>query len=245
MVKIYASLDPEGFINGWGKAEYGAITVNPKESILLNLEDNHPVLTGGVGEWSYLNGELFKDDSRLIDNLKNDKKAELSQACQESILGGFTSKVNGVEYHFSYDREAQINFQETYHLFQNSVVDSVKWSAHLKGKPIRIDLNKKDFEVVFFASVRHKQENISKFKDQIEPLIDAQSTIEGLKAINWEGLVINPDIPAVVFKTEDTLDKQVDTLDALTKSLNQKTELSDMAIMEIAMMTSMMTGGTA
>lgn len=239
MIYNYYNVDKLGRIIERYRLEESDKLISLK-SLKKEWEDNmiSPVFNHRLNTWD--------EGSKIADKLFTDRnkvKNEFSNKCKQNILSGFKHLINGTEYHFSYDYESQTNLQETYHLFQNNVIESVKWSVRLDEESVRIDLNKKDFEAVFFASVRHKQAHISKFKDQIEPLIDAQSTIEGLEAITWDGVVTNPPDPGVVFKTDDTLDKQVDTLDVITQTLNEKTELSDMAIMEIAMMVSMMMGG--
>ena len=241
MVKVLVQLNDDGYVKSYRLLKEES--AHEESGFVVEIPQDHPFFSSNISSYRIVSGKLVKENTLVVEQAKSVKKKHFSKVCQEKILHGFEFVWKGKLYHFSYDYESQTNFQETYHLFQNSVIESVKWSAKLDGESVRIDLNKKDFEAVFFASVRHKQAHISKFKDQIEPLIEAQSTTEGLEAISWNGLVTNPENPGVVFKTDDTLDKQVDTLDSLTKTLNQKTELSDMAIMEIAMMVSMMMGG--
>lgn len=162
------------------------------------------------------NGEIFEEEKRS-------KKEVLNKECHDSIVNGFDYAVEGIIYHFSYDVEAQTNFQETYQLFQNNVIDGIKWSAKLDGKSVRLTFDKSGFEKLFYESVKHKQSMISKLKDEIEPALSTVSTKEELDVISWESEnSAKPD-----FMISKTMDKELN-------NLTMKTEMSDMALMEIA-----------
>lgn len=167
----------------------------------------------------------WKSSSEIFEEEKWSKKEVLSKECHDSIVNGFDYAINGISYRFSYDMEAQTNFQEAYQLFQNNVIEEIKWSAKLDGKSVRLTFNKFDFEKLFYESVKHKHSMISKLKDEIEPALSTASTKEELDVISWE-----PDnTPRPNFMTSKTMDKELN-------NLTIKTEMSDMALMEIANM---------
>ena len=167
----------------------------------------------------------WKSNSEMFEEEKRSKKEVLSKECHDSIVNGFDYAINGIIHHFSYDMEAQTNLQETYQLFQNNVIEEIKWSAKLDGESVRLTFNKFNFEKLFYESVKHKQSMISKLKDEIEPALSTVSTKEELDVISWE-----PDNSAKPnFKINNTMDKELG-------SLVMKTEMSDRAIMEIANM---------
>ena len=167
----------------------------------------------------------WKSKEELLEEDKVSKKQAISQECHNSIVNGFDYTISGKTYHFSYDMEAQTNFQETYQLFQNNVIDGIKWSAKLDGKSVRLDFNKQNFERLFYQSVKHKQELISKLKDEVEPIIKDVTTKEELDNISWDNVVETPKD----FKLSKTMDKEL-------VNLTMRTEMSDMALMEIANM---------
>ena len=63
----------------------------------------------------------WKSTDELLEDDKIGKKNAISKACHDEIVSGFSQTINGKAYTFSYDMEAQTNFQETYQLFQNNV----------------------------------------------------------------------------------------------------------------------------
>lgn len=160
-----------------------------------------------------------------LEELKENKKKQLSDTCRDEILSGFECEMLGVIYHISYDMEAQANLQEVYQLFQNKVIETIRWSAILEGEKTRLSLSKPEFEKMFYTSVKHKQCLISKLKDSIEPKIDSATSVEEIEAIKWE------DEPSkdMVLKLSKTMDKELGNLAV-------KTDMSDMALMEIANM---------
>ena len=167
----------------------------------------------------------WKSTDELLEDDKIGKKSAISKACHDEIVSGFSQTINGKAYTFSYDMEAQTNFQETYQLFQNNVIDEIKWSARLDGEPVRLSFSKTQFETLFYNSVKHKQKMISKLKDEIEPAIASVKTKEELDSIVWD----SKDPKEVSFKINKTMDKEL-------VDLSIRTEMSDMALMEIANM---------
>ena len=131
-------------------------------------------------------------------NIKWDKKNEVSErtkdkvintmnnSCRMKIEAGFEFKIKGKTYRFSYEQENQINFQNTYRLFELGIIKETKWNAYLGEDKIRILLDKKTFSEVFLAGIMHKQSILSKYNDIILPSIDTMTNVEELKTLKWE-----------------------------------------------------------
>ena len=131
-------------------------------------------------------------------NIKWDKKNEVSErtkdkvintmnnSCKMKIEAGFEFKIKGKTYRFSYEQENQINFQNTYRLFELGIIKETKWNAYLGEDKIRILLDKKTFSEVFLAGIMHKQSILSKYNDIILPSIDTMTNVEELKSLKWE-----------------------------------------------------------
>ena len=131
-------------------------------------------------------------------NIKWDKKNEVSErtkdkvintmnnSCKMKIEAGFEFKIKGKTYRFSYEQENQINFQNTYRLFELGIIKETKWNAYLGEDKIRILLDKKTFSGIFLAGIMHKQSILSKYNDIILPSIDTMTNVEELKSLKWE-----------------------------------------------------------
>lgn len=126
-----------------------------------------------------------QDDSEVLKRLKKTKDYNLSKNCQESILSGFNHEISGITYRFSYDNEAQINLQDTMRLFENEMVTQVNWTARLHGGKVRLTLMKEEFLKLYMASVKHKLNAISYYRDVLIPRVENCKTQEELDNIEW------------------------------------------------------------
>lgn len=243
MVKIYVSVGKDGFIDGWGKAEYGTITLDPKDSKPVELNDDHEFFNGDIGAYKLVGKELVKDNSQQLLQTKEAKKAELSLACGECILAGFKAKINGTEYRFSYDKEAQANLAERWQLFQNNMIDSITITAHAITDDSfkRISVDFKQFATIYLASVKHKEDCISRLHDLLIPMVGNAVTVEQVNDIHWDNQVVIPIEPSIVVKDDATLDKQLQETQAKSKQMSQTIDLNGMAMMEL--MNIVFTGG--
>lgn len=126
-----------------------------------------------------------RKSSDFVNEVKQAKRDELSLSCQEHILSGFNYKINNVEYHFSYDREAQNNYQERWQLFQNNMIESIVVTGHtLNGEDVRLPMNKEQFDKLYLSSVMHKENCIKKLRDDLLPLLDSSNGIEDIESIH-------------------------------------------------------------
>lgn len=179
----------------------------------------------------------------LLADLKVTKKAELSTACGECILEGFKARVNGTEYRFSYDREAQANLSERWQLFQNNMIESITITAHAITDDSfkRLSVDFKQFSNIYLASVKHKEDCISRLHDILIPMVDNAVTIEQINDIHWDNQVVIPIEPSIVVKDDDTLDKQLQETQAKSNQMSQTIDLNGLAMMEL--MNIVFTGG--
>lgn len=168
---------------------------------------------------------VFKGKDEILEEKRESKKIELSQACHEEIIKIFEVDIEGEKYGFSYDMEAQTNMQETYHMFQNNAINEITWSARHNQDKIRITLNKSDFEKVYYSGIKHKQSLIGKLKDVLEPLVDSAESESELNQISWD------------MKSPKDVDLSINkTLDRSIQNLQISQEMSDMALMEFVNM---------
>lgn len=166
---------------------------------------------------------VWKSNQDLLEDLKDTKKAELSQACQDYILDGFISKVDGIDYHFSYDREAQMNYQERWQLFQNNMIDSIVMTAHgLDGSDARLEVDKKIFDNIYLDSVRHKENCIKRLRDDLFPLVDNSQSAEDLNAITWETEVLEPVPDTVIVKDDRLLNEEIKRVEGDNAVMSQE-----------------------
>lgn len=234
MVGVYISLDNENFISGFGYSEYGTITTNPKDSILISLPEDHEILQGKIGNWKYQNGKLFKDASKALNELKQVKKDELSNTCTDIILKGFKTMIDNKEYWLSYDKEAQTNLTERWQLFQNSMITDITITVHstIDDSHKRLTVNKDQYEKIYMDSVKHKEDCISRLHDVLIPMVDNAVTIEQVKNINWSNKVIMPEEPSITVSDDTTLDKKITKTSKVSTKAMESTDLNSMALME-------------
>lgn len=158
-----------------------------------------------------------------IDVHKEVKDAELNKACSDAILGGFDFLLDGVTYHFSYDNEAQVNFQETYTLFQNSVINDVMWTVTLSGGKFRLFLDKGRFTQVYYASIQHKLRCIKYYRDKLTPLLTSATTYDMINNIVWDSSVYED----VAISTNNTIDNKIE-------ALASESQMTMMALIELS-----------
>lgn len=187
---------------------------------------------------------MWVEDENISEKLilaKQAKKEELSLACEEHILKGFDYEIKGIEYHFSYDREAQLNMQETFQMFQNDMIKTIMWTVKLNNEHTRITLDRPMFNLVYTASLQHKQNAISRLRDKLIPILNQATTLEAVNVIRWDVLVVEPSPEPVIFNSENLVDKQIEEVKTTTQNLSQTVDLNGMAMIEL--MNLIFTGG--
>jgi hypothetical protein len=179
MKKIYLFMDGET-VTGW--------TDNISDNTVeIEVDDSHGVLKNPIA-YKYINGELIRAEDVLLANMKTAKDRELNKACNDEILKGFSYTIDGEVYHFSYDMEAQINFGDSKEVLydDNFPVTEVPFTAKdSNGKYVRILVNRELMRELTIAIFQHKAGSISKYRDELLPLVEQATTIEEVESINW------------------------------------------------------------
>lgn len=153
------------------------IGVEPDNTMVESVPDIYD-------KWDSIQNKWVLD----LEKYKDNKIDELNNACNQSILGRFTSTVNGVQYQFSYDAEAQSNFSKAGRAFDKNLVTSVSWTAYEieTGNMIRLTLDVNAFDAVFADSLNHVNSNVSNFRDVLQPQVNAATSKDEVDAIVWK-----------------------------------------------------------
>jgi hypothetical protein len=139
-----------------------------------------PKYNHSLGQWEET------DRVGLQKTFINGKMIELSRKCNETILGKFSSQVNGVTYYFSNDMEAQANFEKCDRAFEKGRLTDIAWTCYnTNDEVVRLVLTPETFEQVYLDHLYHIQNNISKLRDFLMPMVDSSISEEDLKKITW------------------------------------------------------------
>lgn len=120
-----------------------------------------------------------------LDYYRQEKDIELNNACNESITNGFDHEVSGVMYHFSFDTEAQLNYQGAERLLSENMVPSIDFTVFLNGDYARIAIDKIEMQKLTMAILKHKASNISKYRDVLMIQVQNATTKEEINNVNW------------------------------------------------------------
>lgn len=126
-----------------------------------------------------------KDLRIILDDSISRKFEELSNSCQQAILGYFKAIVDGVEYDFSFDREAQANFTGTMIFLGNGLIQTVEWTAWKDGVSQRVVLTKDQFMQIVGIAFSHKDGKISRLRNDLQIQLKNCQSVEEVNAINW------------------------------------------------------------
>lgn len=129
--------------------------------------------------------EIVKDEVYLLEILKKEKGQELNNACSNAIMSGFNHIIDGVEYHFFYDAEAQINLQDMFNMLNTGLKNDAKITVMKNGENIRLEITKGTLSGLMVASFEHKERHLSKYRDELVPLIEQATTLEEIQSITW------------------------------------------------------------
>lgn len=154
----------------------------------IEVDDTHSVITR-PSDFLYLDGKLVEDLEYVLQIARESKDRELNQTCKNKILAGFNHTINGVNYWFSYDYEAQGNFRDARDDLRDGIVEYMPWTVREGGENgpyvrILIDLN--IMKEISGTIYRHKNKNISRYRDTLMPLVDKADTPDKVKEVSWE-----------------------------------------------------------
>lgn len=119
-----------------------------------------------------------------LDDLKKEKINELDNACKNAILENFTATLNGTEYEFTYDSASQSQFNGVGVLFLGGQITQVDWTAYQNNERVRITLTKDDFNTISLAALKHQTDNVSKYSDLYNKVMNA-TTEDEVNQITW------------------------------------------------------------
>jgi hypothetical protein len=182
MVKtIYANLDEFGRIVEWSSCYMDGFSE-------IEIDDNHPFFKDrSHSTYVYDGKNLVKNEAIQLNIARKNKDDELSRACNKSILDGFVHEIDGVEYFFSYDIEAQINFSDAKEILEDGMFEEIMWTAKKNGEHVRIPINLERFNQIKLSIFKHKANNISKYRDVLLPKVMSASSVKDINSITWEG----------------------------------------------------------
>lgn len=127
-----------------------------------------------------------KIETELLEQAKKAKIHQLRSECEKAILGYFKATVDTVEYSFSNDAEAQSNFKDGIWALEGNKVTSVKWTCYdASGDVVRLDLDLAKISDVNIARLMHKEAQVAKFRDTLQPQVEAATTISEVQAVVW------------------------------------------------------------
>lgn len=141
-------------------------------NILMNLND-----------YKFEDGQLIKAEN--LDYYRKVKNEELNVACNNAISSGFDYEINGILYHFSFDIEAQLNYQGAERLLSEGTVNSIDFTVFHEDTYARIAIGKDEMKALALAILKHKSDNISKYRDVLLPQVQNATTKEEIQNIKW------------------------------------------------------------
>lgn len=128
--------------------------------------------------------------SEILEQIRVAKQKELEDSCSADLTYGYQYIVSGVQYRFSFDLEAQANFQGALRLLESGVVPFVPWTAYdPTGKRVRLNLTVNDLHGMELAQFHHKNDVTSKYNDLLLNHLYVADTEDEIKAISWGDMI--------------------------------------------------------
>lgn len=186
MKKVFIEIDKDNRITGFSSSPMN------DENIEVDLDETHELFHYQKRFMLNELGEVVVDDRPQLAEAIAQKDAELSKACQDSILDGFTHRINGELYHFSFDFESQLNFQGAEKILSSGMFQSINWTVRHNGEYKRIAITKEIMQQLTFVILIHKDSNITRYREKLMPLVHEAKTEAEIETVHW-GMVF-PDI---------------------------------------------------
>ncbi|QIA28506.1 hypothetical protein [Phage f2b1] len=179
MLKQYYHVDEDGYVLETYVYDDASVPPNHFEGWGSGIESPR---------WDFEQGKWIdeKPAEDRLQEVKNKKFKELDDICTQQILGYFTTILNGQVYTFSFDSEAQFNFNGALSLFNAKLIETVQWTAWQDGKAKRVTLNYEDFLKIILPGFQHKDEKIFRLRNMLEPYLNSLETIEEVEALTWD-----------------------------------------------------------
>lgn len=179
-MKLYIQIDANNKLTACGTTPIG------ENSIELEVDSAIEVIMNS-SSYVYEDGELIKSETAELENLKIQKDQELNDSCKKAILYGFKHTINDVLYLFSFDTEAQLNFQGAERLLDNGSIAEVPWTVTNcdTNKKERIMITKVLMDVITNLILQHKMSSVAKYRDVLYPQLMSAVTAEEIDLIKW------------------------------------------------------------
>lgn len=176
-MKVYIQVDEDNKIVSYN------LMYNPmSDDIEIDVDEVKNLL----GSY-YIEGEVIQDNEGTLKRVKINKQDEIDKACNEAILAGFFHEIGGEKYRFSYDLEAQMNFERLSKMFEQGIIDEqMKTARNESGEHVRVSINKEIMREIYIISQKHVNDKVAKFRDYYVPMINEAKTIEEVQSIQWE-----------------------------------------------------------
>lgn len=159
-------------------------TTEEGKALAEKIKSNHPHFEFVLDKY----GDLvdITPTGKPIEEVKQKKISELNIACEQAILGYFKATVDGLEYSFSNDVEAQSNFKDALWAFEKGKLTTIKWTAYdAEDNIVRLDIDIEKLSDVNIARLTHQQTQVAKFRDILEPKVKAATTVGEVESIVW------------------------------------------------------------
>lgn len=167
-------------VDGWSS------TRSSDSEIEIDIPSDDEFFHSNIRHYKYLDGQVTKDEAIILKYTKSKKMQELNKACDSAIMGNFTANIQGADYQFSNDSEAQMNFEKCDNAFFRGRISSISWTAYdTSGNVVRLTLNVDDFETVYMAHLNAITGNISKFRDVLQAQVENATTVDEVNSITW------------------------------------------------------------
>lgn len=184
MEKIYVDIHPEtGFVQGYGSSPISENCIEISMERFKDYSEFYKCFTSYRVDES---GSLVYVHLEELNSLRKQKLRELSVMCTAVIMGRFKVTLDAVDYWFSNDLEAQLNFDKMDRAFDKGRVTYLPWTAYLAdGSVTRVIVDPVKFEMIYEAHLNHIQNNISKYRDLLMPMVAEAETSEEIDALHW------------------------------------------------------------
>ena len=178
-MKIYIQTDSENRLKHAGTTPIGEDSIEVEVSNMMEVFND-------LSSFIYKDGTIMRGTEISLQNLKKKKDLELNMCCSRFISSGFNHTINGIDYRFSFDIEAQLNFQGARDLLNSGVLPSIAWTVKRDGVYERILITKEIMNELAMVILQHKDSSIRRYREELLPLVEGAQTEEEVNSITWD-----------------------------------------------------------
>lgn len=180
---IYVLTQESGQIEGWSSTPCNVVN-----EVEIEIPDDASFFNDNPFLYKLVDGQLLRSSEIELNVYKQAKDNELNKSCKDTILAGFLHSIDGVEYWFSFDSEAQANFLGTRPLLKEGLIPSINWTVRRggsNGEYTRIPVTSEIMDGLTIAILMHKDRTISRYRDELLPRVYSATSIEEVLAVRW------------------------------------------------------------